>query len=204
MSAPAAAPRKSTGRQFQVQRALYRRGCGLHPICRHLIMVLASRIDDEAGVILDDYQPSLTDLQRMTGWVRTTVMRRLGDIEAAGWVIRNRPAKADAQRHHARTRYTIVIPGEQPAAAAAAPPDPLGQLVASMLLERTGKTVTAETARAICRQILGTSRVRDPAAYISKAIANDPDPGRWVPKAPPPTLAEYEQELARLREEEPP
>jgi hypothetical protein len=172
-----------TGRRFEIEKALY--SSKLHPICRHLIMVIASRINDKNGYILDDHQPTITWLKQATGWARSTLCRRLNDAERAGWLIRKRPSKADAARKHHRTHYTIVIPGEvQPPAAAAGPAeDPAAKLVVELLRERTGKTVTLQHAGLVIGQIMDGrhGRVRNRESYLRKVIRNEANPSKWLP-----------------------
>lgn len=96
------------------------RSSGLPPGWRHVIHVLCSYVDYEAGAILPGHQPSLTVLARDTGLHRRTVIRHLAGLEAGGWVTRQRPAVHDARTKHARTQYAVLI-GEPHASGATAP-----------------------------------------------------------------------------------
>ncbi|WP_026923310.1 MarR family transcriptional regulator [Glycomyces arizonensis] len=60
------------------------------------------------GVIPARFTPSLTDLVNRTGLGRGTVADRLNDLEAGGWVKRDRPTVAEA-RSGVRTRYALAV-----------------------------------------------------------------------------------------------
>lgn len=89
---------------------------------RHLCHVLCTYIDQDAGVILPKWQPSLTQLARDTGYHRRTIMRYLNGLEDHAWVFRKRPAPADARAKHARTQYAVAI-GRNPQARDSVPPE---------------------------------------------------------------------------------
>jgi hypothetical protein len=96
--------------RFDFEREFTHPQCGLKPWCRHVLHVLAMRIDKEVFHIPAQYQPSINDLARDMGCDRRTVMRRLNQVEAAGWVIRKRPDPHDARTKHARTSYFLRLP----------------------------------------------------------------------------------------------
>lgn len=99
--------------RFDVERALLR--SELPPGCRHLVHVLCTYVDAEAGVILSKFQPSITQLARDTGRNRRTIIRYLAVLERWEWITRKRPTKADQRKKHARTQYTVRI-GKSPQA----------------------------------------------------------------------------------------
>lgn len=102
--------------RFEFERAFTSRASGLPSHGRHVLHVLAMRLDRQVFAILPAYQPSLTDLARDMGCDRRTAMRRLNRVEAAGWVVRNRPTVHDARTKHARTQYTLQLPPGYPQA----------------------------------------------------------------------------------------
>jgi hypothetical protein len=85
--------------------------------------VLCTYVDQDAGVILPKFQPSLSELARGTGRDRRTIMRYLNGLETWEWVTRARPAPADARKLHARTNYAIHIGRNPPQASDTKPPD---------------------------------------------------------------------------------
>lgn len=65
--------------------------------------------------------------------------------------------------------------------------DPILRSVIDSISRRTGSVIAAASARSIAAAIIGARSVKDPAAYVAKAIAAEPDPrGRWLagPVAP--------------------
>jgi len=93
--------------RLEIERAVLR--STLPPGWRHVMHVLATYVDQDAGGILPQFQPSLTQLARDTGLHRRTIMRHLTGLERLAWVTRQRPDPADARRKHARTHYAIHI-----------------------------------------------------------------------------------------------
>jgi hypothetical protein len=83
----------------------------LEPISRHILLVLCGRMMQGTTLIPREHSPSLTKLAAGTGWDRRTVMRYLNALEKAGWLIRHRPDPDKARREHARTNYTVLMPG---------------------------------------------------------------------------------------------
>lgn len=98
----------------------------LPPGWRHLIHVLCTHVDEDAGVILPQFQPSLTKLASETGLHRRTIMRHLNGLERHGWVGRLRPSPADARTKHARTQYSVNIGRNPPPQAGDASSPELG------------------------------------------------------------------------------
>lgn len=96
--------------RFDFERAFVDPEAALGPSSRHLLHVLAMRLDKDSFTILPPYQPSLTDLARDMGCNRRTAMRRLTRVERAGWIQRDRPSLHDARTKHTRTKYTLRIP----------------------------------------------------------------------------------------------
>ncbi len=82
----------------------------LPALTRHALITLASHIDEATGVISDGSSPSFATLIAETGMSRSTLAVHLTRAVAAGWLHRESPSKADALRHHARTRYTLTVP----------------------------------------------------------------------------------------------
>ena len=83
----------------------------LEPISRHILLVLCGRMMQGSTLIPREHSPSLTRLAAGTGWDRRTIMRYLNALEKAGWLIRHRPDPDKARREHARTNYTVLMPG---------------------------------------------------------------------------------------------
>lgn len=95
--------------RFDVERAVEQ--SSLPPIGRHIILVLCARMMQGSTLIASQHSPSLTRLAAGTGWDRRTIMRHLNELESLGWLIRHRPSPDKARREHARTNYTVLIPG---------------------------------------------------------------------------------------------
>jgi hypothetical protein len=88
----------------------------LPPPARHIMHALLSRADADTAVVPEEHTPSLTELEHLTGYTRSTVRKWLNHLEAAGWTDRDRPDVADAQANGAKTRYRLMIPGRAPGA----------------------------------------------------------------------------------------
>lgn len=59
--------------------------------------------------------------------------------------------------------------------------DPILLTVIDSTAKRTGRTLSAAAARTVAANILGARSVKDPAAYVAKAIRDEPDPqARWL------------------------
>lgn len=59
--------------------------------------------------------------------------------------------------------------------------------VIQALRDRTGKTIDPQHAELLIKQLLhGRIGIRDPVAYLTGAIAKDPDPTRFLPTPSPP------------------
>lgn len=94
--------------RFEYERAV--RSSDLPPLSRLLALTVATWADVRTGVIPDRLTPSLTTLEAATGMARASVRNHLNNLEAGGWLNRNRPSVAAARSEKARTKYTIKIP----------------------------------------------------------------------------------------------
>lgn len=74
-----------------------------------LMLALCTRMS-RGGGIDRRYSPSLGQLARMTGYHVSTVCRYLAQLEAEGWITRDRPPPAEAGRTHQTTSYSLWIP----------------------------------------------------------------------------------------------
>lgn len=95
-------------RRYDIERAVL--AASLPGPSVALMLTLCTRIYRDEGVIPPAEQPSLTRLAADTGYDRSTVIRHLAELEAAGWVIRIRPPKWLAQTVHATTAYAMRVP----------------------------------------------------------------------------------------------
>lgn len=84
---------------------------GLPVISRAILLTLATRVNARSGTIPAEHSPSIGRLARMTGASRASVKRHLRALEAAGWLVRDRPPAELARREHRTTAYTITPPG---------------------------------------------------------------------------------------------
>ena len=210
--------------RFDVERAVL--SSELPSSERLVMLVLLIHSSGDPVTIPANYTPSLTTLSRESGLDRSTVQRRLRQLETAGWVIRQSPPIADS-RKGARTRYRLGVPvGPLDTYPVGAPgthgrctchlgvgaqnskprcvvhpnhPYPkssdviprASQQGAAAVIEavrkRTGKTIDAQHAELLIKQLVhGRAGIRDPVAYLTGAIAKDPDPARFLPTPSPP------------------
>lgn len=185
----------------------------LRPGPRHVLHVLAMRIDKDRFVIPARWQPTVTDLARDMGCDRATVMRRLNRAESAGWLLIQRPSQYDARTKHARNRYTPRFPeqvaestaagsGTQPAQVEKDTGAGSGTLLQSsqssvssdldVIIEaiqaRTGRTVERSRAAVIRHELLGKAKgtVRKTGPYLASAVQRESEPARWLPTYTPP------------------
>jgi DNA-binding Lrp family transcriptional regulator len=93
---------------WEVMRAI--RGSALPSTDRHILLTLVSLADPETAVIPERFTPSLSELAEMTGLGRSTVARRMNEVEAAGWVKRTAPSLEAAWRDKQKNRYALLIP----------------------------------------------------------------------------------------------
>lgn len=94
--------------RFEFERAV--RASSLPPLSRLLALTIATWADVRTGVIPERLMPSLTSLEKSTGMARGSVRTHLDNLEAGGWLDRNRPSVAAARAEKARTRYRIKVP----------------------------------------------------------------------------------------------
>jgi hypothetical protein len=85
------------------------KAAGVSPAGRHVFRVLKDRMDFEKRRLV--VPPSLTDIERETGYCRTTVRNALYELESLGWITRYVPTAEAARTQHERTRYELHIPG---------------------------------------------------------------------------------------------
>lgn len=94
--------------RWRITKAL--RAANMPPPSKLIVYTLADLADVETATIPDQHTPSLTELAAYTGLDRSTVTRRLNDLERDGWVIRLRPKPAAARLRGDRTRYRLALP----------------------------------------------------------------------------------------------
>lgn len=94
--------------RFEYERAV--RSSDLPSLSRLLALTLATWADVRTGRIPPRLTPSLTTLEGATGMARASVRTHLNKLEAAGWVVRERPTVAAARSEKARTHYKIRVP----------------------------------------------------------------------------------------------
>jgi hypothetical protein len=174
--------------RFDAERAL--ESSGLPQTSRDIAFALCRRMDAGTTTIQPRHSPSLTELARVVGVCRRTIMRHLHTLEAAGWITRTRPPRDKADQHPT-TSYTVTIPGTAPAAATEPPAAEVAQIMA-LIEKRTGKSITPEWAARIHRELLDRPGIRKPGAWIRTVIEKEPDPGRWLPASGPPSFKEIQ------------
>lgn len=108
--------------KWQIERAVFRDVRGdpsrawmldVPPLAandRLVMCALLSRADVDTATINDEHTPSLSELAELTGLDRSTVRRSLNRLEAAKWVVRDRPDPVDARSKGARTCYRLALP----------------------------------------------------------------------------------------------
>lgn len=198
---------------------------GLHKGWRHLVHVLCVRVDAQSGLIPSQWQPSLSELARDTGWDRRTVQRYLDGLEGAGWITRQRPTRHAARTTHARVQYAVHIGqrakgtespgprGTRPSELGASTPKARGvaplrssrqnesatdlDSIIKAIQDKTGTTVTRDWAGRVADQVTEGRPVRNLGAYVAAAVAAAPA-DRFLPHSGPPTVAQRLAELASL------
>jgi DNA-binding transcriptional ArsR family regulator len=95
-------------KRYEIERAVL--GARLPGPSVAIMLALCTKIWKDEGMIPPAEQPSLTRLAAETGYDRSTIIRHLSSLEAAGWVVRIRPAKWLAQQFHATTAYAMRVP----------------------------------------------------------------------------------------------
>jgi len=96
------------GGRLAFERAIRR--SGLPAPARHVALTIATWADVGTGLIPERFQPSLSTIAEATGMGSTTVKKHLTVLEAAGWLLRERPEISRARAEHARTQYALVVP----------------------------------------------------------------------------------------------
>ena len=123
--------------RFEFERAV--RSSDLPSLSRLLALTLATWADVRNGRIPPHLTPSLTTLEGATGMVRASVRTHLNKLEAAGWIVRERPTVAAARSEKARTLYKIRVPK-----GAAVPPVDGEELGQEMSGARAGDALDTE------------------------------------------------------------
>ena len=186
--------------RYEIEREIKR--SDLHPIGRHLLMLLCMNLEKGTNTVPAAYAPSITNLTEGSGWRRRTVTRHLMQLERSGWlVIHRRPGR--------RSGYAIypqmTSDSPSPEVGTVSPPtrdtqspihrDPIKdpteiEIVTEEIHKRTGKTISVDTAARTRDFILARPRNSDTpqarAAYLRKTIAQDQDPSRFLPTPQPP------------------
>jgi len=93
--------------RWEVTKAV--RASDLSAPSRLILLVLADVAEVGTAEIPEKHTPSLTVLERETGLSRSTIKRRLADLELAGWVVRSYP-DGPAMRRGERIRYRLEVP----------------------------------------------------------------------------------------------
>jgi hypothetical protein len=195
--------------RYDVERAV--ESSQLCHVCRHIVLVLCTKMDKGSTHIPPKHSPSLTRLALALGVDRRTIMRHLNHAETTGWIVRRRPPVDVARKHGITTAYRVCPQvGAMSPDVEAPTPYPvgtvsdagrdstphrsdltdLGQIVSEGLEKRTGIKISPEWGRTVAREILARPGIRSPAAYLKRVITTDPDPARWLP-APELTGAGY-------------
>jgi hypothetical protein len=185
--------------RYEIERAV--KDSDLHPIDRHLLLMLCMNLDRGTNIVPARYAPSVTGLTEGSGWKRRTVFRHLQQLERSGWLtVHRHPGR--------RSAYTICPPTTDatpsPEVVTVSPPtgaphapiqvdpikDPEIALVIEEIHKATGKTIGADVARGTRDFILARPRLSDTpparAAYLRKTIAEAQDPSRFLPTPTPP------------------
>lgn len=75
-----------------------------------MLFLLCRRMEQGGTYIPLQHSPSLNTIARFSGWSKRHVQRALNELEQLELVIRTRPSKENAQKHHARTGYAVNVP----------------------------------------------------------------------------------------------
>lgn len=185
--------------RYEIEREI--RDSDLHPIDRHILMLLCMNLDKGTNVVPARYAPSVTGLTEGSGWRRRTVTRHLMQLERAGWlVISRRPGRRNGYAICPQTTRdprplevgTVNPPTRDSRSPIQDDPvkDPEIAIVIEEIHKRTGKTISPATAARTRDFILARPRRSDTpaarAAYLRQTIAQDQDPSRFLPTPTPP------------------
>jgi hypothetical protein len=185
--------------RYEIEREIKR--SDLHPIDRHILMLLCMNLDRGTNVVPPEYAPSVTGLTEGSGWQRRTVTRHLMQLERSGWLaIHRRPGRRSGYAINPQ----ITRDQETPELGTVSTPtrdsgpliqgDPINNPEIAIVIEEihkaTGKTIDADTARRTRDFILARPRISNTPqariAYLRKTIAQDQDPARFLPTPAPP------------------
>lgn len=78
----------------------------LPPSSRFVALVVSTYMDANG----ENAWPSLSTIADNTGLSRRRVMEILNDIEASGWLVRERPPEEESQRNYTTTKYSCSYP----------------------------------------------------------------------------------------------
>ncbi len=185
--------------RYEIEREI--KDSDLHPIDRHILLLLCMSLDRGTNVVPAKYAPSLTGLADGSGWRRRTVTRHLKALERSGWLmIHRRPGRRSSYTICPQTARDPGTPEVGTVSASTRDPwspiqgdpnkDPEIALVIEEIHKATGKTIGADTARRTRDFILARPRNSDTptarAAYLRKTIAEAQDPSRFLPTPQPP------------------
>lgn len=90
-------------------------GSDLAAPARLIMLVLIAAAEVDTAVVPRQFSPSLSQLAAKSGLDRSTVARRLNELEDSGWVKRDRPEVADARANGTPTTYQLSIGGSRTA-----------------------------------------------------------------------------------------
>lgn len=93
--------------KWEIQDAL--RKAPMKAPVKALVWDLLSRAKVKDAVIPEAHTPSLTELEESTCLGRSTVTTYLRNLEATGWVVRERPSVADSLGRGRRTQYRLAV-----------------------------------------------------------------------------------------------
>jgi hypothetical protein len=94
--------------RWEITKAV--RASDLTSPARLIMLVLADVAEVGTAEIPQQFTPSITVLERETALGRSTVQRYLNELDAAGWIVRTRPATPQAQWEGERVRYQLCLP----------------------------------------------------------------------------------------------
>lgn len=165
--------------RWDVERALL--ASEVSSQARLVALVLLTLSDAHTCVIPAEFTPSLTRLVKLTTLGLSTVKRALNELEAGGWVIRQRPEVAKARADHERTQYRLSAPGT-----AQCGPSPA----------QTGPSPRSTQGRG-----LGPERATSHTAFQTSNQQQQASPEDFVREATGATPKEAEAIVARIRNE---
>lgn len=185
--------------RYEIEREV--KDSDLHPIGRHILLLLCMNLDRGTNVVPARYAPSLTGLTEGSGWRRRTVTRHLKKLEQSGWltIYRNPGRRSGYAINPQATRDspapevgTVNPPTRDSRSPIQGEPinTPEIDIVKEEIHKRTGKQISTIAAAAARDFILARPRRSDTpqarAAYLRQTIAQDQDPSRFLPTPQPP------------------